>query len=532
MLPPSPQNYQPRYHSHHTSLGSTLPQSLGRGLPPPQHRPTSSMSISSMLGSDSDHPSRDQVSSTANNGTPNNFAAKPVGSGLEMSSPHHSVRPSPGKAYESGPQTPDRMGISNLLGPRPYRSGSGSIMQSSRPSEDTLRVVSGNPFPTFEDNAPQSSGHGPARYGPESPQHVRRSSIAGILQRPNSQPEPQAHGYAPGPRLQPVNYPQPAQPTWLEQSKTPASTNPNATPPHSQSIGRTPETSRGPHNGHLNPSTTTNTQYDICPPALSPPVQHQSSAPRDHEYQPRPAAWERPSSNPRSPDIARQKAASGQYRPFNNGPANGQIININSAPHENQQPTSAPMSQQGSGQSHRERLALGERLDKNRSRLFSPFAAPQFTHQHAGSSLAVSEEPSRKGSDELSHHRALLGLAAEGKRTGRYSPLPQAVQGAQVQSLGPELGIKSEHGRIFSGIGSGVGNAGTSPAQAPMGLPASPFKRDDGTTRLLNEENLMRMSRSSPGFGKRGRKVKEEDGKAASESDGTGRVGKKARNSR
>lgn len=56
-----------------------------------------------------------------------------------------------------------------------------------------------------------------------------------------------------------------------------------------------------------------------------------------------------------------------------------------------------------------------------------------------------------------------------GRKGGRNSPLPQAVQGAQSQLSGPgdEPGIKSEFGRMFSGIGSGVGVGSSSGALTP-----------------------------------------------------------------
>jgi hypothetical protein len=55
-------------------------------------------------------------------------------------------------------------------------------------------------------------------------------------------------------------------------------------------------------------------------------------------------------------------------------------------------------------------------------------------------------------------------LAVLDNRKGRISPLPQAVQGVQLQQPGPaaEPGIKSEFGRMFSGIGSGVSAIGVS----------------------------------------------------------------------
>ena len=75
-----------------------------------------------------------------------------------------------------------------------------------------------------------------------------------------------------------------------------------------------------------------------------------------------------------------------------------------------------------------------------------------------------------RGPDEAAgpnaHQRNLLAVQ-DMNRKGRLSPLPQAVQGAQPQQPGPaaEPGIKSEFGRMFSGIGSGVGAIG---ASSPM----------------------------------------------------------------
>jgi hypothetical protein len=57
--------------------------------------------------------------------------------------------------------------------------------------------------------------------------------------------------------------------------------------------------------------------------------------------------------------------------------------------------------------------------------------------------------------------RAFLGVASEIRhKNGRNSPLPQAVHGAQPRHTGPgaEPGVKSEFGRMFSGLGSGVGS--------------------------------------------------------------------------
>ena len=129
----------------------------------------------------------------------------------------------------------------------------------------------------------------------------------------------------------------------------------------------------------------------------------------------------------------------------------------------------------------------------------------------------AADEYGRKGSDEFSH-RAILGLANESRR-GRYSPVPQAVQGAQAQTPTPDTGVKAEQGRVFAGLGGGLGSG---PTSTPVGLSSSPFK--EGAVRL-SEENLMKMSRSTSGMGKRSRKF-DQDIRAESEA-GDGKKGRK-----
>ena len=448
-----------------------------------------------------------------------------------MSPPQQSVKPSPGDySYKTRSQTPDRMGISNLLGPRPYRSGSGNIMQDSRSFEDATMAASRAAFPRFGKPTQQPSNQEPIIRTDQSFNHARRTSISGILQRPSSQPQPQAQSTFPGPRLQPVNHPQPHSSTWSEHSDPHNSRSFNNP---SSPVTRGLEYGNDAQEGQSGPSTTAATQYDIRPPPLSSALPQQSLTQKDGDTQPSASAWEPPLSNvsiSTSPDSRRHTAGPSHFRPFG-GLLNGQPPATQPQLQESQHPASVSMSKQDSAQSHGDRSVFGERLDKSRSRLFSPFAGSQ-TSQSLPSTSGPPDEQSRKGSDELCHHRALLGLAAEGKKGGRYSPLPQAVQGAQARSVGPEMGIKSEHGRIFSGLGSGVGTASASPAHGLPGLAASPFKKDDNGPRLPNEDNFMKISRSTStsGLGKRARKVKEEDGKAASETDGTGRIGKKPRN--
>ncbi|KAL8736476.1 MAG: hypothetical protein Q9166_000268 [cf. Caloplaca sp. 2 TL-2023] len=72
--------------------------------------------------------------------------------------------------------------------------------------------------------------------------------------------------------------------------------------------------------------------------------------------------------------------------------------------------------------------------------------------------------------------RHSLSLLLENGKRGRVSPLPQAVQGAQGRNSGPasDPGIKNEFGRMFSGIGSGVGISGPMGSGASTPFPGSP----------------------------------------------------------
>ena len=123
------------------------------------------------------------------------------------------------------------------------------------------------------------------------------------------------------------------------------------------------------------------------------------------------------------------------------------------------------------------------------------------------------------------HHRVTLGLPLENKRGGRHSPLPQAVQGAQSQKVGPasEPGIKSEFARMFSGIGSGVGSGIPTPTPGPaesgasLSFPSSPIRNDEQGRRTPFSgkgfvTELIKPRNTSRG-GRRGRKVKDEDNK-------------------
>ncbi|KAK5175726.1 uncharacterized protein LTR77_000865 [Saxophila tyrrhenica] len=109
------------------------------------------------------------------------------------------------------------------------------------------------------------------------------------------------------------------------------------------------------------------------------------------------------------------------------------------------------------------RLSLLERPPADRPMTFEEHQRMELMHRE--------QQQNRKESDG-SAHRALLNISPELNRKGRNSPLPQAVQGAQPRYVGPggdNPGIKMEFGRMFPGLGSGVGTATPTAGQSANG---------------------------------------------------------------
>ncbi|CAK7264329.1 hypothetical protein SEPCBS119000_000935 [Sporothrix epigloea] len=144
-------------------------------------------------------------------------------------------------------------------------------------------------------------------------------------------------------------------------------------------------------------------------------------------------------------------------------------------------------------------------------------------------------QPSRQRSSEDAAAyppRNLLAIQ-EINRRGRVSPMPQAVQGAQPQMHGPtgEPSIKSEFGRMYMGIGNGVGMGLSSPITSGASLPFS-NGGPGGHTAALRRESADNMGldassdpQAKPAKGKRRKALKDEPGKVLSADDnGSGRV--------
>lgn len=134
--------------------------------------------------------------------------------------------------------------------------------------------------------------------------------------------------------------------------------------------------------------------------------------------------------------------------------------------------------------------------------------------------------------DTNGHRKSSLVMLIEGnRRGGRFSPLPQAVQGAQGRTSGPasDPGIKNEFARMFSGIGSGVGSAGPtgSGTSTPFAPPSPTMSHEQRQTpfKPRSEVGNAKPITTSRG-GKRSRKVRDDDTKAElMDNEATGPTG-------
>lgn len=137
----------------------------------------------------------------------------------------------------------------------------------------------------------------------------------------------------------------------------------------------------------------------------------------------------------------------------------------------------------------------------------------------------TSDQLLRRDGDSL-HHRSLLGVSAEmARKNGRSSPLPQAVQGAQLRHVGPaaDPNIKSEFGRMFSGLG--LGGVGSNTPIAGMSANGSATPSRMSPARQLDPHEAAAIAADNDGAStesrtnKRGRKTKDDGAK--DDGDGT-----------
>ncbi|KAK5958299.1 hypothetical protein OHC33_000141 [Knufia fluminis] len=432
-----------------------------QSIPPPNpyKRPGSSMSISSMLGGEADRKAHNHEMPqfhSHQNSRPGPVSNPGMSVHQIMSPPHQSTRAGiPEYPYKRS-HTPDRFDGA-FGGNRQRSASSGTSMAPHRPLYEQQDRYAHPPYPQFQN--PAQFGHPPS-VREEQDERARRTSLSGILQRPNSQPQSSIPPSQPTRSFDPLP---PQRHNWYADP-----------PPPAQELPRV--------NGFSG-------AYDTKPPGFR-------DIPRTV-----------PATAQPSPSIPPPQSLSPEFRrATTNGPVNRGLAGIlngpTSQPADPSNMASQNMLRQDSAQSHSDRSIYG---DRSRFRHFSPFAGSVGAYNMGG----PVEEQGRKGSDEVSH-KTIVGLGLENRR-GRYSPVPQAVQGAQAQTPVPDGGVKSEQGRVFSGIGGGIGSSTT-----PVPVSNTPFKKDD-SARLTEPP---KMGRTVSNIGKRSRKTQDDESRADGEHSG------------
>ena len=519
MLPPSPQI--PLAHQYVLPASSrppptSLPFSNGRDLPAlststtTNHRPASSMSISSMLGSDPMKSSRDSGPGSLANGPssatgnlhsptrPTNHATSPPGNG-------------PGNAmFPERSSSPDKYRVSHAQTGRPYRSYSGGLEQRPPSFAQTgSSDVLGN-----------GSLHGPSmsQYSPSSISGPHKA-WGNHQQRPttnNGRPSSQPTGNITSPidvdgsmrfgDSERARQQQAARKHYidLEESNRDELMPPNGTAPTgfrqlSQQQGQLPQSDRvGPVGPQHSPrQSNLNGPNQVYTPRTATETEDPKIARRSQLS--RPLEREQPSTS-----VAQSPYTAESLR---------RVREQRQAVHQ-QDTARSPIH-------HRARFI--HRAEDQQPPKY-PGPPVKFADSSEPIILDIAEPPQKE--DVTTNSRSALSLLIENsKRNGRFSPLPQAVQGAQARTSGPasDPGIKHEFTRMFSGIGSGVGSAGPagSGTNTPF-APPSPTANHEPLRRapFANRIDLATASkpRTASKNSRRPRRVKDDESKAEMEN--------------
>ncbi|KAG0160734.1 hypothetical protein PDIDSM_8264 [Penicillium digitatum] len=538
MPPPSPPHaYSSRVQQTHTP-GMSLMSRDGPGVQ--AHRQGSSMSISAMLGSDPDRaarePARESAPFFSRPPASSIFGnAPPSSSSAAMSPPSAPARPSPlDNSFFRRSQTPEKP-FSKPQGARTYRSESGGGGSSLGGEQSVLGGLTRSSLSQYPEK-PHST-HPSPRISTAEPPHSepRRMSLNGPITRPSSQP-PHADAPTRPPGYSPISQPGGVADRPFESgSRAISGSYGSHDPQHgrfanilgerrSEGIAQR-ERERAPiHGSDAKLNQPGSHRYGSHYGEREPLDRHQSGS-----------TWDQGRSHPPSPENKRFPAPE-HGSGFGFGAIQSYTKSLGSQPGGSRQP-------QISLQSRTNQPTPPPPYDPYLRHQGQPpriGSTPTVTASTAVASsglAALADEGRRKGSDELLHHRSLLAVGVDGKRGGRASPLPQAVQGAQAPYIGTagEPAIKNELGRVFSGIGSGVGGVtaatGGSGPSTPLGT--SPFKRDSVTGRSMNGEGMdeaSKLARPSSAAGKRSRKSRDEEQMEIEANDARGLLS--ARNAR
>ncbi|KAL9015574.1 MAG: hypothetical protein Q9185_007038 [Variospora sp. 1 TL-2023] len=526
MLPPtSPQNHQAQYGQTTSSRPRIpLPPSFtaARGAPAqPSSRPESSMSISSMLGSDVGQPTKD-ISTSQQSGAGssiNGSFSSPAYATKSMSSP---TRRAFGSALfrRRSPSPGDRKRTEGGMN-RPFRAFSIDSQRHAplnvRPTSPTAYSLS-TPGPS-NSQRPPTTEQGPSQQWRFS--HHRHSSGSKTAKRPNSQPS----GHSPPSQAPPsLGQPRSAASTTdryrdlqvaqkydqlAQEAKRKFNYGPADRPSQefleghirrvreeraalAASIRRSPKTSHHPQNV-ARPSVNTDLPQNLPMNRFRPDIENV-----DHVYNRDPQDVPTATQSPFSPDYLRR---SREEKLVTNDP----------------QPPSLSLS-------NSTRSRYSDRPEERHRQQFPSSATANMDRSVSMNGI----EQSNKIGDEIivQQPRHSLSLLIENGRRGRVSPLPQAVQGAQGRNSGPasDPGIKNEFGRMFSGIGSGVGSTGPMGSGTSTPFPSSPKVNHEPERRtpFTSRGELLDLTRPREGskLGRRGL-AKDEEARVEVENGAT-----------
>lgn len=486
--PPSPPQQQmhptqPQRPSYASSFGARELPGLGQA-----HRPGSSMSISSLIGGGdagaSAQPSQSQTSPSTNAPLPNNQSMQP---------------PSPRRAFPSGPRSdfapfrrqpsPDRL----VHGSNTSRASEGHGFSAGSPP---TRPYSnhGSPSRGRQSLPPSYQAYKPSSF---SSQRLFGSSSNDALAQENHQPP---GSVPPRPNSQPT---EPAGPAVRERASPYDATGGRRSaygPPEErrrtlgeQSRPDAAELLRGIGQG-ISDRNRPVTVHPVSQSAFDPPrAQIGASGSNDSSR----ALWRQsaPNEPPREPVETPREEPSALYRNYGVYPPP-----IPSAPRY--------------GPSTLNDMMPRRSLDQLSNRVVEQYHAPPTSdpnskERHQTEPLIRSfssggnSYPGRSMyglGEPMQHSKSHIGLGLEeSRRTGRASPLPQAVQGAQAPPYmtGKDPGIKSEFGRMFSGLG-GLGSS------TPLRGSPLPQNGQDG---LESGEMMRRISSQQ---GRKPKRVKDE----------------------
>lgn len=421
---------------------------------------------------------------------PSPTSAGPPSSAYSMPAPRHTPSASPYVGSRELPGFSSRpgttMSISSLIGADSSRHGNHSPRTTATaPSPPMKPIHPSSPQRARSASTKAPPGHFPRPHSPNSMVQDPRSG------EPKAQPFHQSGTHQPPPMGQSSSAP-----GFRPYQSSPSSAHPEETHLYASHAPSRPNSQ--PMHAHLDQELRNRQDMHERPPP-----RHPSAFPPYMDHMGRPGALSQPPS--RSDVVERQDLNGHSHHQLPHGmshtarstpaPPPQPFGRMNFAPSREEYaglfrpavhiPSREEMEQRGPNHEipgrpeHRNSPAMNEMDSRPR-----PSAAHYALYGPPG-------YEAREG-DEHPLQRAFLGVASDiSRKNGRSSPLPQAVQGAQPRHVGPgaDPGVKSEFGRMFSGLGSGVGsNTPTAGVATPSRL--SPSRQD------ATEENDSRKNRS------------------------------------